>query len=169
MATENGVNCFQAIAYWLQPCISDDAESGRLLAYSEINVTAVSHQAFCREILDSFLNKYLFQQQNINWHDGNVVSGPSIVVCPKLSRLTDDIKATLGALDIKGKPKIMLVVIHSCEDGVVPENLLTNRPDDRISDFTNILYSESKNSCYDSFTNSVAAHDIRRFIKYHFN
>lgn len=165
MACNCCFSCWQALISWLQSCFSDDAESGRLLAHSEISVTAVSHQALCREILDSFLNKYLFQKQNINWHDGSVINGRSIVVCPKISRLTDDIKATLGALDIKGKPKIMLVVIHACEQGVVPENLLTDRPDDRISDFTNILYSESTNSCYDSITNSDAAQDIKRFIK----
>lgn len=59
----------------------------------------------------------------------------------------------------------MLVVIHLCEPGVTPENLLTDLRDDRVTSFTNVIYSDSRNGCYKCPTNRQAAEDIKRFIK----
>jgi hypothetical protein len=59
----------------------------------------------------------------------------------------------------------MIVVIHACEPGVAPENLLNYLPDDRVTSYTNVIYSESTDACYDCLTNRQAAADIKKFIK----
>lgn len=59
----------------------------------------------------------------------------------------------------------MLVVIHACEPDVTPENLLRYRPDDKVTSFTNIFYSEAMEACYRGFRNSEAAENIKTFIK----
>lgn len=59
----------------------------------------------------------------------------------------------------------MLVVIHICEQDVTPENWLRHRPYDKVTSFTNIVYSESMDACYRGFRNSEAAENIKTFIK----
>lgn len=58
----------------------------------------------------------------------------------------------------------MLVVIHSCEEDVTPEDLLIELNDDRVTSFTNVIYSDST-ACYDCPTNTEAAAAIKKFIK----
>ncbi|XP_056014728.1 uncharacterized protein LOC125673212 [Ostrea edulis] len=144
---------------------SDNRENGQLLAHST-SVIASYQQQLCRRILDSFSQIYLSSiRHSLNWDVLNTVNGKTIVICAKISRLQDDIQATLNHLNILGKPKIMLVVIHTCEPGVTPENFLRYLPDDRVTSFTNVIYSESMSACYNCLTNREAAADIKRFIK----
>ncbi|XP_056014726.1 uncharacterized protein LOC130052783 [Ostrea edulis] len=161
-------NCWHAFCSFLYgwlPCLREDTENRHLLAHS-ISAIATCQPQLCQRILDSFSQLYLRSTtQSLDWDVSNTVNGKTVVICAKLSRLQDDIQATLNRLDVMGNSKIMLVVIHACEQNVTPDTLLMHRPDDRVTSFTNVIYSTSTDACYDCLTNREAATDIKRFIK----
>ncbi|XP_061176105.1 uncharacterized protein LOC133185060 [Saccostrea echinata] len=140
----------------------DNGENDHLLP-NTIYVTASVHHEYCRNVFNSFQNKYL-ESCDLRWTDDEVIDKTTIVFCPKISRLQDDIKATLNAFEIQGVPYIMLVVIHYCEPSLVPENLLNDCKDRRVTRFTNILYCDSK-LCFECQTNKSASDEIKKFIQ----
>ncbi|XP_056014719.1 uncharacterized protein LOC130052780 isoform X4 [Ostrea edulis] len=159
---------FDFCCFCVRPCSSrlpeDITENGHLLAHS-INVSAPLYPEMCKSILDSFSQTYLSStRESLNWDTSNMVNRKTIVMCANISRIKDDIKATLNRLHIKGKPKIMLVLIHACEPDVTPENLLTDLGDKSVTSFTNIFYSESMDACYKCSQNREAAKNINKFI-----
>ncbi|XP_061176591.1 uncharacterized protein LOC133185418 [Saccostrea echinata] len=140
----------------------DSEENGRLLTKS-IYVTTSESQKHCLDAFRFFKNKYL-SSCNLKIKDLRVIENKVIIVCPKTSRFQDDVTDTLKDFQIRGQPNMMFVVMHNCERGVMPENLITEKTDRRVTNFTNVLYSDSE-QCYDSPINNEAADDIKRFIR----
>lgn len=68
-----------------------------------ISAIAPFNQELCQRILDSLLQMYLKSTMHTLYLDSsNTVDSKTVIICAKLSRVQDDIKATLGRLDIKG-------------------------------------------------------------------
>lgn len=159
-------DCLRAIFNFLRNLCcgfaEDSEENGRLLTKS-IHVTTSPLQAYCRNTFLNFQNKYL-RSCNLEWKDLQVITNTVIILCPKKSRLQDDITETLNYFKILGQPKIMLIVLHYCERDIEPENLLTENRDSRVSSFANIVYSDSE-QCYDCHINGKAVKAIKDFIR----
>lgn len=159
-------DCLRAIFNFLRNlccCFAEDSEeNGRLLTKS-IHVTTSPLQAYCRNTFQNFQNKYL-RSCNLEWKDLQVITNTVIILCPKKSRLQDDITETLNYFKILGQPKIMLIVLHYCERDIEPENLLTENRESRVSSFANIVYSDSE-QCYDCHINGKAVKAIKDFIR----
>ncbi|XP_062582154.1 uncharacterized protein LOC134243935 [Saccostrea cucullata] len=81
-----------------------------------------------------------------------------ILVCLKISRLSDDIADAAKTAGFSADQKFFLVIIHTTEPGVDPD-ISVPMQDERILDVANILYSENV-GCYDCQQNNVAKSKI---------
>ncbi|XP_055999328.1 uncharacterized protein LOC125654244 isoform X2 [Ostrea edulis] len=103
---------------------------------------------------------YRYELQWIQEHPPMSLNIPVLVVFRSISRLKDEVDATLEKVTFTDN--IMLIVMHNCEPTLRPTKLLRNCEDKRVISFTNILTWNG--SIYACSINEEAKHDIKLYL-----
>ncbi|XP_048765644.2 uncharacterized protein LOC125673215 [Ostrea edulis] len=118
----------------------------------------------CKKVLMDFKNRYSVSNE-LQWVSNaqdvrDVKKG--VLVCLKISRLTDDITDAIKMVDLSDAETIFLVIIHTVEPGIEVDTSFLSR-DSRI-DVAHIVYSENC-GCYDCPENKSAISKLSSWFK----
>ncbi|XP_062617945.1 uncharacterized protein LOC134279556 isoform X3 [Saccostrea cucullata] len=119
----------------------------------------------CRQYFSSFKDSFL-KDLDLSWHnkDQNFETRcPLLITSFTMSRVSDDVQATLKDLEISGN-SVMLVVMQSCPEKSKPTRIasLENINDHRITAVVNVLIWN--NVAYPCEINKEAAKEIKKFL-----
>ncbi|XP_056014700.1 uncharacterized protein LOC125673288 isoform X3 [Ostrea edulis] len=119
----------------------------------------------CKNILMNFKTLYSFQNE-FQWvtkaRDAKNVK-KRVLVCLKISRLTDDIADAIRMVDLSDAETFFLVIIHTVEQGIEVDTSFSSQ-DSRIVDVADIPYSE-RCGCYDCPESKLAISKFQSWFK----